>query len=217
MKLFLSSAGLTNSSLIKAFEELVDIKSDKIKIAFIPTAANVEEGDKDWLINDYSNLKKQDYWVDIVDISSLPQDVWLPRLKEANAIFVGGGNTFYLMSWINKSGLLKVLPDLLKNRVYAGISAGSIVATINLRLSNSQKTYSEKVFPLVNDNGLGFVNFHVRPHLNSELFPNVRAEYIKKLATNIPEPIYAIDDNTAIIVNNDKIEIVTEGKWEKFN
>ena len=48
------------------------IPKEKIKIAFIPTAANVEEGDKGWLIDDYSNLKKQNYEsIDIVDISAV--------------------------------------------------------------------------------------------------------------------------------------------------
>lgn len=217
MKLFLSSAGLTNNSLAGAFESLVGLSGDKVKIAFIPTAANVEEGDKGWLINDYYNLKKRNYGVDIVDISSLPKEIWLPRLREANVIFVGGGNTFYLMSWINKSGLNTLLPELLKSRVYAGISAGSMVPTINLKLSTSQKSYSEKVFPLDNDKGLGFVDFHVRPHLNSELFPKVRVKYLEKLAIEIPEPIYAIDDNTAIIVNGESIKVISVGKWEKFN
>lgn len=217
MKLFLSSAGLTNKKLIKAFEELVGLSGDKVKIAFIPTAANVEEGDKDWLINGLSNLKKQKYLVDIVDISSLSKDLWFPRLKESNVILVGGGNTFYLMSWIKKSGLDKVFPELLKMRVYTGISAGSMVATLNLRMSTSQKIYSEKVFPLKNDEGLGFVDFLIRPHLNSKFFPKVRVKYIEPLAKDIPEPIYAIDDNTAVVVDEKKVEVVSTGKWSKFN
>lgn len=217
MKLFLTSAGLTNKSLVDAFENLVGLSGNKVKIAFIPTAANVEDGDKDWLINDYSNLKKQGYGVDIVDMSALPKEIWLPRLEQANVIFVGGGNTFYLMSWLKKSGLDEILPELLKTRVYAGVSAGSMVPTVNLRMSSSQKSFSEKVFTLENDKGLGFVNFHIRPHLNSNLFPRLRAKYIKEIAKKIPEPVYAIDDNSAIMVNSDKIEVVSEGKWKKYN
>lgn len=218
MKLLLTSAGLNNQSIIKAFSHLVGLPNDKIKIAFIPTAANVEEEDKSWLIEDYINLKKQEYGcIDIVDIASVSKDIWLPRLKEANAIFVGGGNTFFLMSWLKKSGLDKILPELLKSRVYVGISAGSMVATVNLRLSTSPKSYSEKVFPLENNEGLDFVNFHILPHFNSEFFSNARVEYLKEEAKEIPETIYAIDDDTAIMVNAGKIEIVSEGNWKKFN
>lgn len=218
MKLLLTSAGLSNKTIVKAFSDLVGSPNEKVHIAFIPTASNVEEEDKGWLINDYSNLKKENYGcIDIVDISALPKDIWLPRIKEANVIFVGGGNTFYLMSWLKKSGLDKILPELLETRIYVGISAGSMVATVNLRMSTSQKSYSERVFPLKDDNGLGFVNFHIRPHLNSKFFPKVRVEYLQEKAKEIPEPIYAIDDDSAVLVNDNKVEVISEGKWKKFN
>ena len=120
MKLMLTSAGVTNKSLENALKQLV---KGKIKMAFIPTAANIEEGDKDWLITDLNNCRKLGE-VDIVDISALEKDVWLSRLEKANVIFVGGGNTVYLMVCVLKSGLDKELKELLKTRVYVGISAG---------------------------------------------------------------------------------------------
>jgi peptidase E len=94
MKLFLSSAGLTNKKLIKAFERIVVLPKDKVKIALSLRLRMLRKETKDWLINDLSNLKKQKYLVDIVDISALSKDLWFPRLKESNVIFVGGGNTF---------------------------------------------------------------------------------------------------------------------------
>jgi dipeptidase E len=121
------------------------------------------------------------------------------------------------MSWLRKSGLDKLLPELLKTRVYVGISAGSIVTTINLRMSTSQKSYSEKVYPIKDDLGLGFVNFHIRPHFNSEHFPKLRSKYIKEIAKEIPESVYALDDDSAIVVNDKEIKVISEGKWEKFN
>lgn len=217
MKLLLTSAGISNNSIAKAFEEMVGVVGEKVKIAVIPTASNVEEGDKGWLIKDYQNLKDRNYQVDIVDISALPKEIWLSRLEAANVLLFEGGNTFYLMSWLRKSGLDKQLTELLKTRVYTGVSAGSMVPTVSLRMSTSQKTYSEQTFPLENDNGLGLVNFHVRPHLNSEFFPKAREEYIKEIAKEIPEPIYAIDDQTAVKVVDGNTEIVSEGKYLVYN
>jgi dipeptidase E len=217
MKLLLTSSGLTNKTICKALSDLIGTSKSKINVVYIPTAANVEDVSKEWLINDLSNIKEQGYIVDIVDISAIDKNIWLPRLKKADVIFFGGGNTFYLMSWLRKSGLDKILPELLKTRVYVGISAGSIVATINLRMSSSQKSYSEKVFPLLNDKGLGFVNFHVRPHLNSKYFPKLRVKYLAGVAKDIPEPLYAIDDNSAVVVNGKEVKVVSEGKWVRFN
>jgi len=215
MKLFLTSAGITNNKLVSAFEGLVGLSKENIKIAFIPTAANIEEGDKDWLINDYVNLKKQNYIVDIVDISALPKQLWLPRLEEANVIFVGGGNTFHLMHWVKKSRLEQLLPDLLKTRVYAGISAGSCIAGPTI-YNSVQNLFGEK-YNLKIKKGLGLVDFQLIPHLNSKYFPKIRENYLKEASKELTEPVYAIDDNSAVVFNDGQVSVVTDGHWVKFN
>ena len=219
MKLLLTSNGLVNKSIADALLDLVGKPFDKTNMAFIPTAANVEEGDKWWLIDDLSRCKNLGFaQVDIVDISALPKNLWKPRLEKADVLLFGGGNVFHLMYWLNKSGLAGLLPDLLKKRVYMGISAGSMVTGQRILLSQSKKLYYGDLSSEYKDeNGLGFVNFHIRPHFNSDLFPKARVEYLKKLAKEIPEPIYAIDDESAIKVDDGKIEIISEGSHAEFN
>ena len=216
MKLLLTSGGITNKSIAKALFELVGKKPEDTALVFIPTASNVEAGDKDWYINDLKqqNLKS----IDIVDISALPEKVWLPRLEAADILFFSGGDTSHLMNWLEKSGLAKLLPDLLKTRVYAGISAGSIVAAPSLALSSKDKQlYYEKEFGYKNEKALGFVNFHIRPHFNSPEFPNVRKEILQEVAKEIKEPIYVLDDQSALKVVDEKVEVVTEGEYMVFN
>ncbi len=215
MKLFLTSAGLTNPTLIKSFEELVGGQKDDIKIAFVPTAANVEQGDKEWLINDLSNLKKQEYVVDIVDISALEKEIWLPRLESANVLFFGGGNTFHLMNWVEKSGLKDLLPELLKTRVYAGISAGSCIAGPTI-YNSVQNLFGEK-YNLKIEKGLGLVDFQFIPHLNSPYFTKIRKDNLEIAAKDLTEAIYAMDDNSAIKVVDGKIAVISEGENFVFN
>lgn len=215
MKLFLTSAGLSNKTLVNAFNNLVDLSNEKIHIAFIPTAANVESGDKDWLINDYANLKKQNYIVDIVDISALPKEIWFARIEEANVIFVGGGNTFHLMHWFEKAGLKELLPELLKTRVYVGISAGSCITGPTI-FNSVQNLFGEK-YDLEIKDGMGLVNLQIIPHLNSLYFTKIREENLEEASKDLKEPVYAIDDNSAVMINGKKIEVVSEGKWKKFN
>ena len=215
MKLLLTSAGLSNKKIISAFESLVGETGDRVRIAFIPTAANVEPGDKDWLINDLSNLKKQNYSVDIVDISALPKKVWLPRLIESNVIFVGGGNTFHLMYWFEKSGLSEMLPELIKTRVYAGISAGSCITGPSV-YNSVQNLFGEK-YDLRVQKGLGLVDFQFIPHLNSSWFPKINEVNLEKASSGLSELVYALDDNGAMVIKNSEVEVVTDGKWRKFN
>lgn len=217
MKLLLTSAGLTNQKIEQALNNLIGKPNNECMVAFIPTAANIEKGSKEWLIDNYIELKKQDYKsIDIVDISALSKDIWLPRLQKADVIFIGGGDTFFLMAWLKKSGLDNNLQQLLKTRVYVGISAGSIVATTDLRMSTSSKISAKDIYPLESIDGLKLVDFHIRPHFNSKNFPKLTTDNIKKMAKDIIEPVYAIDDNTAISINNGKTEIISEGKWIKI-
>lgn len=217
MKLLLTSNGLSNKSISKALFKLVGKPAAKTTIAFIPTAMNVVTGDKEWFIDDLNNIKKQRCKkIDIVDISALPKKIWLPKLEAADALFFSGGNTFHLMYWLEKSGLVKLLPKLLKTKVYAGISAGSMVTNPTLALSSKdKKLYYEKTFGYKSEEGLNFVNFYVRPHFNSPDFPHTRKEYIEKIAkeAKIKKPIYALDDQSALKVINNKIEIISEGEY----
>lgn len=219
MQLLLTSAGFTNQTLAKALLALTEKPFSKLNLAFVPTAANVEEGDKGWVIDDLVNCKRLGFAsIDIVDISALPSTTCKRRMEEADVLLFGGGNTFHLMYWIKKVGLDKLLQTLLSKRVYVGISAGSMVATPRLALSQSQELYYEDMKEKPeSEEGLGFVNFQVRPHLNSPLFPKVRVEYLEQLAKEIKEAIYAIDDQTAIQVEDDKISVVSEGQWKRFN
>lgn len=217
MKLLLTSEGLANQVIINALLDLTQKPFDQLKVAFIPTASNVEEGDKGWVINDLMKLKELKFAsVDIVDISALPKEIWQKRLENTDIFFFEGGNTCHLMYWIKKSGLINLLPELLKTRVWVGVSAGSIVVTKDISLNDSQKLYREED-DMENNTGLGYLDFHIRPHLNSSYFPNMTLENIQEIADETKETIYALDDNSAIQVIDEKISVISEGIWKRFN
>ncbi len=219
MKQFLTSNGLCNDTLKQEFIKLVGKKPEEIKIAFVPTAANIIDEEKDWLIDDMYNIKSIGAEIDIVDISALPKEIWLPRLEKADVLFFGGGDSEHLLNWVKKTGLDKMLPELLKTRVYAGISAGSMITCPNLFLNDkdSQIYYEGKTFKS-NDQALNYNEFYFRPHYNSGYFSRANYDNLKELSANFKETIYAIDDNSAIIVDGDQVKVVSEGdKWEIFN
>jgi len=218
MKLLLTSGGITNKSIADALFDLVGKKPEDTSVVFIPTASNIDKGDKTWLIDDLINLKRQNFKsIDIADISAVEQKIWRPKLEEADVLFFEGGNTYHLMEWINKSGLVSFLPELLKNRVYVGASAGSIVASKDLSLRISQTVYEEDLDKTENMPGLNFVDFYFLPHLNSPYFKKLREDFMKKTVQDIPEKIYALDDNSALKVVDGKVEVISEGKWFVIN
>jgi dipeptidase E len=218
MKLLLTSGGLTNKSIEKALFDLVGKKPEDIKLCFIPTAATIEMGDKDWFINDLKNIDKQGFnSVSIVDIGAVPEKIWKPQMDEADILFFSGGNTYHLMEWINKSGLKDLLPEYLKTKVWVGISAGSMVTNPDFAAKISQAVYDEDYDKIGEVPGLNYVDFYFLPHLNSPYFPILIEENIKKIADRIPKKIYAMDDNGALKIVDGKVEIVSEGKYLEFN
>lgn len=225
MKLFLTSGGITNNELADEFERLVGKKFAEMNISFLPTAAFSEPGRKDWLINDLYRLQERGATVDIVDIAQLPRDELYDRLAWSDVIFVGGGNTFYLSYWMDKSGMFEMLPELVKTRVYAGISAGSMVASATVRaslqISENEHLFDESYNEFGPDarsstKTLQWTDFAFRPHLNSSHFPNVTEEKIQEITDRLGVTMYVVDDNSAVKVDGDNVEVVGGGEWYKL-
>jgi dipeptidase E len=218
MKLLLTSGGIRNQSIAKALEELANKPLSQLKITFIPTASNLESGNKDWLIDDLRRLSFLGFAeIDIVDVSALPQSVWEKRLKQADVLFVEGGNTYHLMYWLNQSGLSEILPEFLKSKIYVGVSAGTIVTTPSLINADFEKKPAQDIGDVIYDQGLGLVDFMIEPHVNSTYFPESNFENLEKRSKKYSYPIYGLDDNSAIKIDDNKIEVVSEGVWKKFN
>lgn len=215
MKLLLTSAGLANQTIVNAMENLLGKSAKGVNLAFIPTAANVEPGDKHWLIDDYINCRRAGFMVDIVDISAVSREIWQPRLESAEVLYFGGGKTMHLKYWMKKAGLEEMLPELLQSRVYGGVSAGSCVT--GPTIFNSVQNLFKEQYELEIKEGLGLTNFHFVPHLNSPYFKLIHKENLEKAAKRVTEPVYVMDDNSAMVIDGDKVEIASEGEWFKFN
>lgn len=212
MKLLLTSAGIQNESLAKSFQDLAGKNRSEIKIGFIPTAANGEPGNKDWFINQYTNLYTYGFtWIDVIDFSAhnVP---WEERLAECDAVVVSGGNTFHLLNEVRESGFDLWLKKNIDEKVYVGISAGSILVTPTIKIATVEPADINSI-GLEDLTGLGYVDFEVSPHSPEVLTYQSNESYGAK--TN--NKLYAIDDSTGIMVVDGQVTVVTEGEWKEYN
>lgn len=210
MKLLLTSGGLRNPTLNKTFLELANKPPNELKVALIPTALNVDPGDKGWAIDQMTRIRDLGVrQLDIVDIAATEKKVWLPRLEESDVIFVNGGNTTYLMTCFNDSGLTKEIPRLLKSRLYVGVSAGSYIATPDIRFNSDNVDHVLE--------GLNLVDFGLQVHLYSSELPQAKSlDVVKAKVKGCPYTVYALDDQMAIKIDGNKMEIVGEGEYVEF-
>ena len=218
MKLLLTSNGLQNQLIANALFDLTGKRPEDTALVFVPTASNVEKGDKSWLINDLINIKKQNFKsVEITDISAVAESIWKPSILRADVLFFAGGNTYHLMKWLNQTKLNELIPQLLKNKVYVGVSAGSIVTNPDLALKLSQQIYGEDMQETEAMAGLNLVNLYFLPHLNSPFFPKLRRDNIEKVAPGLNRPVYALDDESALKISDGHVEVISQGEWFELN
>ena len=150
----------------------------------------------------------------VLELTSLPsieKAHWIAAVEESDALLVGGGDPLYLCYWMQQSGLADLLPSL-HQTVYVGVSAGSLVMGPHV---GNDFVYGSP--PTGGDRALGFVDFSMFPHLDHEAMPDHSMANAETWAAGLPVPGYAIDDQTAIKVNDGTVEVVSEGHWRLFS
>lgn len=84
----------------------------------------------------------------------------IKAVEEAEAIAVGGGNTFHLVREMQKLGLMTAIKErVLQGIPYMGWSAGSNVACPTLRTTNDMPIVEPESF-----NCMGLIPFQINPH-----------------------------------------------------
>ena len=219
MKILLTSAGISNTSIRNTLVDLLGKPIDEATALFIPTAIYALPGGADIarrvicgsLGDPFCELGWKSLGVlELTVLPSIKQELWLPMLQKTDALLVGGGDCQYLCYWMQRSGLADLLPSLLRKTVYVGLSAGSMIMT------RFGTTYGGHTLPAESNKSLGLVDFALHPHLDHEWFPENSLASLEKLAATIPVPSYAIDDQTAIKVTDGTVEVVSEGQWKLF-
>ncbi len=81
-------------------------------------------------------------------------------LEGAEAVFVGGGNTFRLLRTLQENGLVEVFRRRVRDGLrYAGASAGSNMACPTLKTTNDMPIVQPPSFE-----ALGLIGFQINPH-----------------------------------------------------
>jgi len=96
--------------------------------------------------------------IEVVSVHQAPD----PRaaVRGAEALFVGGGNTFRLLKWLQDEGLLGPIRDrAAEGMPYVGSSAGTNVASPSIRTTNDMP-----IVPTANLLALGLVPYQINPH-----------------------------------------------------
>lgn len=219
-----------NRSIADALQGLLEKPFSEASVAYIITSHNAAQHEKSWFAENMQSLYalgwNEFFVIDVAGADGLPSENWMQQIEQADAIVMGGGTNFFLSYWLEKAGLLEKLPELLKTKVYVGASAGSMLAQQNLATASQVlREFSlgnwDVDFATLGYEGrrstatLGLIDFLIRPHYQpgDEEFDGL----LQEIADRQQKTIYALDDESAIVVNGDSLQVISEGIWKKLN
>lgn len=228
MKLLLTSSGIANQSIRDALVDLLGKPIEESSALFIPTAIYPFPGggEKAWetlsgaVRSPLCNIGwKSLGLLELTALPSIQRESWVPTLQETDALLVWGGNVLYLSYWMQRSGLVDLLPTL-ENIVYVGVSAGSIATT----QYNCDAEWNLQVVPPGSDlavgseRATGLLDFALCVHLDNPdpKFEDSSMANIERWAAGVPVPTYAIDDQSALKVSGKSVDVISEGHWKLF-
>lgn len=127
-------------------------------------------------------------------------------VKQAKGIFVGGGNTFVLVSQLYKNNLIEVIKDVVKSGTpYLGTSAGSNICGLTVNTTNDMPIMYPPSFKT-----FGFVPFNINPHYldpdpNSTHMGETRETRIREFHAFNTQPVVGIREGSWLQVEGDSI------------
>lgn len=199
---------LTSSVDVVASDIAKHVPVEKLKLVFITTPAEAEEGEKQWLADDRSALVKAGFTVSDYTITGKTREKIKNDLVCYDVVCVSGGNTFYALEKIQQSGCAEIIRDCVEHgTIYIGSSAGSVLVGPDI-----YPTYYldavEKAPNLKGYSGLGLTDVVVFPHWGSdhfkELYLNKRLEH----AYTPKHKIILLTDNQYLNVTDDTYHVV---------
>ena len=174
------------------------------RVLFVPFAA-VRVSYDDFTAAVSRRFADLGYGVDSVHASADP----LRAAAEAEAIVVGGGNTWQLLTALQNTGLL----DAIRRRAwaevpYVGWSAGANLAGPTIKTTNDMPIVEPR-----NMDALGLVPFQINPHYTEERIPNHGGEtrperLLEFVAANPGVSVVGLPEGGALRVEGAALELL---------
>lgn len=179
--------GKQKPNIVDCFCEMLGKPASDAKVLFILTAA----------VNNEAKEMAEWYRRELIHIGILPESITTydvdGSLHEDDAmtydvIYFTGGDTRHLLQRIKETGFDIIVKKMVyTNKVYVGVSAGSIIATPNIGNPFDESTA-----------GLCLVNAYLSVHCPENM----------ELRTDLPLPHIPLTDNQALVVTCDGYKVV---------
>ena len=212
MKLVLNGGGVgkTVESARKLLNSIIDHNK---KILYIPFAwpDPTYSGCLEFMTNELSDVDKTG-----IDMVKTPEELMEKNFSEYACLYIGGGNTYKLLSWLKTSGAFEKMKRYLLEEdgiVYGG-SAGAIIFGKDLDSCNLD---DENYVGLVDNTGFNMINgYSLLCHYTSREPERTELSRRYLLELSMDKPVLAIPEEDTIYVDNDMIKFIGTQTYYEF-
>lgn len=141
----------------------------------------------------------------------------IKSIMEAEAIVIGGGNTFHLNTMLHKSGIIQAIKEKVNNGTpYIGWSAGSNVASPSIKTTNDMPIIEPPSFDALN-----LIPFQINPHYTDVVPPNFNGEtrqqrLMEYLEVNQNIYVVGLHEGTLLKLEQNTIKLVGDKPIKVF-
>lgn len=204
--LLLSSSRVGDTKYLQHALPLIKAKLDGVtELLFIPYAGVTVNYD------DYTAMVQSALIDSGITVKGIHQfDDPINAINTANAIAVGGGNTFHLLHQLYQNNLINAIQDKVAQGIpYIGWSAGSNIAGLSIRTTNDMPIIEPESF-----DALQLVSFQLNPHYTDHNPPGhngeTRAQRLAEfMVLNETTPIVAIVEGTGLDIKDNTMALVS--------
>jgi len=141
----------------------------------------------------------------------------LAAINEAQAIFVGGGNSFKLLHDLQELNLVEAIQEnVRKGTLYGGWSAGANMACPTIKTSNDMPIIEPESF-----NSLGLIDFQINPHYTEKTIDGhggeSRLQRLKEFVSINSTPVICLPEGFGIKVENGQTELIGNENVKMLN
>jgi dipeptidase E len=182
-------------------DELREFLSGIERILFVPWALHDHDGYENKARAAFSELG-----IELTSIHRSPHP--LAAIGDADAVFVGGGNTFRLLDRLQKTGAAAAIAArAIGGMRYVGSSAGTNVATRSIHTTNDMPIVHPQTLT-----AMGLVPFQINPHYldpdpGSRHMGETREERIRQFHEEDGTPVLGLREGAWVRVDGDKARL----------
>lgn len=150
-------------------------------------------------------------------VEATPDAAGRADVEAAEAVFVGGGNTFRLLDALQRSGLLEALRARARGGMpYMGASAGTNIVAPTIRTTNDMPIVQPSSFE-----ALGLVPFQINPHYvdpspDSQHMGETRETRLREYLEENEAPVLGIREGTWLRLDGASLRLEGEAGGRLF-